>query len=178
MFPPVDLHCHYPVKKQAKPEGTGRPVVVAAFGRYLKKLRDDKGWSQEDVVDLLTGVAKVSGTSLSHAEQGKTTAPDPVLLLDLAKIYGVNLKDLVELLRRNRQMPTAATLSELSRGPAEDDMVVRGEERAFVDRVRKLQADQRYALMTFLHALESGYGAAAPRAEATFRGTGTKRKHR
>ena len=53
-------------------------------------------------------------------------------------------------------------------------MTVRGEERAFLERYRRLNGDQRYALLTYLDALETR--GASLEAEARFRGGARKKR--
>lgn len=138
-FYPADLGCPVGVKKQQR---TGeRPIVARAFGDYLRDRRiavGEGGWSQEDVADLVT--PKVTGPTISHLEQGKVAAPDPVLLKELAKLYGVDLTGLVDLLKRSRSAPTALIHELKAASPEEADMVVRGVEEHFVKEFRKLSA--------------------------------------
>ena len=176
MFSNLDLPCLTVVTKQAdapadpsKPKTKPREATVRAFGRYMRDLRIKKGaggWSQADVAQLTPKDVRVSGTFISHIEQGKVRAPDPVLLRELTKIYGVDFDQVVELLRKNRSAPRATNQAQLQ-AVGEADMVVRGEEKRLIERYRQLKQHDRYSLLTFLDAMiERG---AASRVEADFR---------
>ena len=56
------------------------------IGRYIKKLRQEKGFKQSEVAQKLN----VSVQAVSHWENGDTL-PDTSLLLDLAEVLGTNV---------------------------------------------------------------------------------------
>lgn len=161
----LGLPCAVPARKaqSAKRLTKPRQVVALAFGQFLRKARENNHWSQGNVAELCavdaekqTGV-KVSGTFISHVEQGKVAAPDPVLLRELARLYGVNFDDLIQLLQRSRQQPAVGLESLAEPGGAE--MIVRGEDEYLVTRYRGLTPSQRVMLMKFMDMIQSG-GAA------------------
>lgn len=85
-----------------------RPVVVAAFGARLGELRGEK--SAEIVVRQMgqLGVTLTAST-LYQYEAGTVNAPDPGVLWALAKIYQVDLDDLIALLVAERNGRPVAT---------------------------------------------------------------------
>jgi transcriptional regulator with XRE-family HTH domain len=164
----LGLPCAVPVRKppeSAQKPTTPRRVVARAFGQFLRIARERHHWSQGAVAELCAVDAekqvgvKVSGTFISHVEQGKVAAPDPVLLRELARLYGVNFEDLIQLLQRSRQQPAVGLESLVEPGGAE--MVVRGEDEYLVTRYRGLTPSQRVMLMKFLDMIQSGQGGAA-----------------
>lgn len=159
------------MRKQA-PKTETRPIVARAFGTYIKGLRVHQGWSQENVAQLLQDRIAISGTFISHLEQGKVAAPDPVLLRELALLYGKNVDDLVELLRLSRRQPTAVIEELRSALPGEADMVVRGLEEHFIRKFRQLRERDRATILEQIDFIQSR-GAAD--AGAIFRG---EQKHK
>ena len=78
------------------------PVVVDSkpFGRLLRKLREQSGWTQQGIVKATNAHHRVSGmvvTALSHWEDGRRI-PSPPQLAALIKAMEPVPKDLLELL--------------------------------------------------------------------------------
>lgn len=68
--------------------------VKLTFGGYLRKLREERGWSLRDV-EAMTG-GKVSNAALSQLETGKVAAPSFITVHRLASVFGVSLESLAE----------------------------------------------------------------------------------
>lgn len=87
--------------------GRQRPVVVAAFGAYLRDLRLRAGSRRPLTLGMVLqrlaqrGIALSEGT-LSQYETGTVERPDPVVLAGLAEIYGVPLDEIVAALHAAR----------------------------------------------------------------------------
>ena len=63
------------------------------LGRYLKKLRLEKGFTLPEIQKM----AKISTGYLSEIEQGKRTSPHPDILNKLARIYEVQVGELMRI---------------------------------------------------------------------------------
>lgn len=64
------------------------------LGEYLSELRTNAGLSLRDVETKTLGA--VSNVYLSQLETGRRTAPNPRILVALAKVYGVPMQVLFE----------------------------------------------------------------------------------
>lgn len=60
------------------------------IGRFLRKLRTEKGWTQSELADRLN----VSNRSISRWENG-ATMPDLSLLLELSELYLVSVDEIL-----------------------------------------------------------------------------------
>lgn len=86
----------------------GRTAVVPRFGARLKTAREGRGLTIGQVVARVhrAGHAFEGFTrgQLSRYETGQTPNPDPMLLRELARVYGkVTLDELVDLLAVERE---------------------------------------------------------------------------
>jgi len=75
------------------PPNPDRPLP-AAFGAYLKQLREDHGLTLRDVEEETN--KQVSNAYLSQLEKGKVTKPSPSILHALSIVYEVPYEDLME----------------------------------------------------------------------------------
>lgn len=62
------------------------------FGEFLRKLREDRGWTLRQVEEK----AKVSNAYLSQVERGERNIPNFNVLKRLAEVYGVEVSDLTK----------------------------------------------------------------------------------
>ncbi|MBR5182237.1 MAG: helix-turn-helix transcriptional regulator [Clostridiales bacterium] len=69
------------------------------IGNFLKELRKEKNYTQEQVADKLG----VSGRTISRWETG-TYMPDISLLVDIAEMYDVDVRDLIDGERKDINM--------------------------------------------------------------------------
>ena len=69
------------------------------IGNFLKELRKEKNWTQEQVADKLG----VSGRTISRWETG-AYMPDLSLLVDIAEMYDVDVRDIIEGERKDINM--------------------------------------------------------------------------
>ncbi len=69
------------------------------IGNFLKELRKEKKWTQEQVADKLG----VSGRTISRWETG-AYMPDLSLLVDIAEMYDVDVRDIIEGERKDINM--------------------------------------------------------------------------
>jgi transcriptional regulator with XRE-family HTH domain len=67
-----------------------KPASIAAFGRRLRKLREDKGWSQQELAD----VADVTKKTVYRIETAQTS-PTLDVLVCLAEGLEMPLRELV-----------------------------------------------------------------------------------
>ncbi len=72
------------------------------FGKYLKQLRVDRGFTLRDVEKK----AKISNAYLSQIERGLREVPHFSLLSKLAECYGVTVNNLLEKADPNRKKET------------------------------------------------------------------------
>ena|SRR5258708_6102284 len=63
----------------------------ATFGDYLRKLREVRGWTQEEVERRSGGA--LSREYLSLLESGKRKSPSPPICKVIARVYGASWKD-------------------------------------------------------------------------------------
>lgn len=77
----------------------GNDMDQKKIGLFLKKLRIEKGLTQEQLAEKLN----VSNRSVSRWETG-STLPDISLIIDLADYYEVDIKELVEGERKSEIM--------------------------------------------------------------------------
>lgn len=76
-------------KKQA--EKTAKYKECVKFGKVLRKMREDRGWSQYD----LAKESKISRSYLAELETGNRN-PTLVSMMKLAKFYKISLSELVD----------------------------------------------------------------------------------
>ena len=69
------------------------------IGSFLKKLRKEKGITQEELAEMLY----VSGRTVSRWETG-TNMPDISLLVDIAEIFDVSIPEIINGERKNEIM--------------------------------------------------------------------------
>lgn len=91
----------------------GRPIVAPKFAARLKDARDRRSLTMGQVVARIHQLGPAfegfTRAQLSRYEDGMIAAPDPVVLLKLAKLYCVEFEDLAQRLLEDR----------LSRAPAD-----------------------------------------------------------
>ena len=86
--------------------------LLEAFGNRLFQLRS--GRSREVISRRLKSLGvPLGGSTLGQYEKGGVWAPDAGVLWGLAKIYGVDLEELILLLRANRLSPSTVDPIEL-----------------------------------------------------------------
>ena len=68
-----------------------KPASIAAFGTHLRKLREERGWSQQELAD----VADVTKKTVYRIETAQTSATLDVLVC-LAEGLEIPLRDLVD----------------------------------------------------------------------------------
>lgn len=74
-----------------------RPVFHGRIGAELREMRESRGWTQSQVVDLARR-RKLTGLSLQqlrYLEEGRTKHPDGDTLQAIASIYTLNYDELV-----------------------------------------------------------------------------------
>ena len=69
------------------------------IGHFLRELRKTKGLTQEQLAEHLN----VSGRTVSRWETG-TTMPDLNLLIELADLYDIDIRELIDGERKNEKM--------------------------------------------------------------------------
>ena len=69
---------------------TSQYLLTTPFATALYQLRDARGWSQQEVADLLG----VSANTVSRWERGEIARPDPVNRRRLAELFGVTVGEL------------------------------------------------------------------------------------
>lgn len=96
-----------------------RNPTLRAFGERLTELRGTASREQISIKLEKLGVP-LGGSTLAQYEKGAVWAPDPGVLMGLAKIYNEELQDLLTLLVASRADPSA-TLSGLHQSAAGGD---------------------------------------------------------
>ena len=74
---------------------------LVKIGKYLQKLRKDKGLTQEQLAEKMN----VARRTVSRWETG-SNMPDLDILIELADLYGVDLRELLNGERKSEQMNT------------------------------------------------------------------------
>ena len=123
-----------------------RPVVVGAWGRHLAALRQRRSLSTVLRKLRQMGINNISRSTLYQYEKGQVSAPDPVVLLGLAQIYGVDVAILIEALAVNRRQPDLEELPP----PQPGAVVLEPDERALLDRLRTLPPEERKLYLEFI----------------------------
>lgn len=60
------------------------------MGEYIKSLREQKNWTQEELAEKLT----IGRTAISKWERG-TTIPDPSILIKLSELFGISINEIL-----------------------------------------------------------------------------------
>ncbi|WNX89797.1 helix-turn-helix transcriptional regulator [Emergencia timonensis] len=68
-------------------------------GRFFKELRNEKGWTQEQLAEKLN----VSGRTISRWETGNNM-PDLDMLIEMADFYDVDIRELIDGERKSEKM--------------------------------------------------------------------------
>lgn len=143
------------------PKQKPRERVVPAFGNALEKARGKMSMGQ------VYTYAGISQSTLSHWEKGTVAAPDPVILLKLARLYGVSMTDLVDVLEWSRKNPRAeeapTVVSEVG------EMRVTGAEENLMRRFRKMPSKQMSLVLDYMDFVEARAGGAADAGAPMFR---------
>jgi hypothetical protein len=73
-----------------------RPVFHKDLGDFLKGVREHRGWSLQQAVNVAAGkkLPALTWNKLRLIEAGKTKLPDPDVLRAVAAIYGLNYLEL------------------------------------------------------------------------------------
>lgn len=83
--------------------------ALTAFGGLLRSLRAERqvsnGWTEIELSKVGAG-AQVNASTLSQYENGNVWAPDPVVLMELARLYRASPLGLIAVLKANRQNPS------------------------------------------------------------------------
>lgn len=73
--------------------GLNIAAMTETLGERCRRLRESRGWSQEEVVK---GVPGMSASALSQLENGRTYGVRPQNLIDLARRFNLTPEELVE----------------------------------------------------------------------------------
>ena len=75
-----------------------RPVFLKEFGDYLITVRTEKKWKQQQASDIAArrGLTAVTYQRLRWLEEGKIKSPEPELLMEVADLYGLSYRALVD----------------------------------------------------------------------------------
>lgn len=138
------------------PKQKPRERVVPAFGSALEKARGKMSMGQ------VYTYAGISQSTLSHWEKGTVAAPDPVILLKLARLYGVSMTALVDVLEWSRNNPRAEEAPTVV--PEVGEMRITGAEEHFMRRFRKLPAKTASLVLDYIEFVEGKVGGADGRA--------------
>ena len=68
-------------------------------GRFFKELRNEKGWTQEQLAEKLN----VSGRTISRWETGNNM-PDLDMLIEMTDFYDVDIRELIDGERKSEKM--------------------------------------------------------------------------
>jgi transcriptional regulator with XRE-family HTH domain len=86
----VDIYVHGLTGRAAELAKVKKPASITAFGNHLRKLREGRGWSQQELAD----VADVTKKTVYRIETAQTSATLDVLVC-LAEGLEIPLKDLL-----------------------------------------------------------------------------------
>ena len=87
----MDLCVHIPVRKSWQLAAVKKPASIAAFGNHLRKLREGRGWSQQELAD----VADVTKKTVYRIETAQTS-PTLDVLVCLAEGLEIPLRELMD----------------------------------------------------------------------------------
>lgn len=79
---------------------TGGCMDLEKFGKFIKKLREEKGLSQTELSEII----HVTRQAVSKWEVGKSL-PDSFILLDLSKLFNVTINELLQGSRNDKTEP-------------------------------------------------------------------------
>jgi transcriptional regulator with XRE-family HTH domain len=86
---------------------TAKPKKLQAFGQLLRRLREERGLTQGQVLLELGKLdIKMSWPALTRYESGDRKQRDPVVLSGLAEIYKADVHGLILVLKANRANPS------------------------------------------------------------------------
>jgi transcriptional regulator with XRE-family HTH domain len=84
-----------------------RPIRAPRFGARLRAARENRGWSLGQVVARVhrrgPAYEGFGRAQLTRYERGETPTPDPVTVVQLARLYGLEPLDLFDLLIADRE---------------------------------------------------------------------------
>ena len=95
-------------------------------GYFLRELRKTKGFTQEQLAEHLN----VSGRTVSRWETG-TTMPDLDLLIELADLYDIDIRELIDGERKDEKMDkeTKDTLKKVADYAEKEKKMLEGENK-------------------------------------------------
>lgn len=148
----------YPVHRMSKSRTErGRKVVLPAFGAALQAARGnwEEGVVIQRVKEYTPALTKLDQSRLEFYEAGAVLSPDPLLLLALSVIYGVNLMDWMRLLKWNRENLGSSQAPEAVATIGEGDMRLSALDRDWVKRLHNLPQDAQERVLHNLRMEET-----------------------